>query len=470
MRAALFLVLVAAVGCSKPRHTEARMPLAPCELTGPGQVTLARCGTLDVFEDREAKSGRKISIRVAVVPAADREGAADPLFIIVGGPGQAAIQTYPLLGRAFARVHERRDIVLVDQRGTGESHRLDCPDFDDDADDPEAVERLGRECLASLDGDVRRYGTESAVADLDEVRDALGYEQIDIYGGSYGTRVGLVYARRHRDHLRALVLDGLAPPTFVLGATMARDAQQSFDAISAQCARAPDCQRAFGDLRTKLRELMVRFAGPVTVSATDPVSGAPKSVTLTQKKVASTILMLSYGRETMTLLPFLVHDAWATRDYARLASLSLQARTMVAVASGMHLAVTCSEDAPFLNPNEGAPGTYLGDGIPQTYLHACKAWPRVVPDRVTITSDVPALLLSGELDPVTPPAHADKVALARAKHVIVPSEGHGTVMRGCLPRLVADFLERGSADGLDTSCVSQSHDIRFFTSAAGPQP
>jgi len=186
-----------------PASGEAELGLETCELVVPGTPlsTTGQCGWLEVAENPAEPHGRQIRIRVARVPARDRVVEPDPLVFFAGGPGQAATETWPVVAHALRKVNQSRDILLVDQRGTGQSNPLKCPEIEVEealATDWDELARATRECLASLDGDPRFYTTTVAMHDIDAARAALGYEKVNLYGGSYGTRAAQVRPRAHR--------------------------------------------------------------------------------------------------------------------------------------------------------------------------------------------------------------------------------------------------------------------------------
>jgi len=237
-----FALLVAAIcGVALPSRVVAagplqRLALTDCRLEDAEHLrsTAAQCGELEVAEDRSAPTSPRIRLKVAVIPALNRSGPRDPLFVLSGGPGQAASDFYVSVGGAFARVQRQRDIVLLDQRGTGGSNALNCdfPEEDELAElNPAEIRRLAQNCLAALKSDPRHYTTSVAVRDLDDVRAALGYQRINLYGVSYGTRVAQHYMRRYPEHVRAVILDGVIAPGVVLAVDSAFHAQRALDLI-----------------------------------------------------------------------------------------------------------------------------------------------------------------------------------------------------------------------------------------------
>lgn len=465
------------VGCAERGETSRAEPtiaLAPCQLSAPGVVQrlAAECATVQVFEDRAAATGRTIDLQVAVVPAVSRSAAPDPLFILTGGPGQAATESYVLLAPAFQAINQERDIVLVDQRGTGRSSPLDCP-TDQQTDQQAEPRDAAAACLAALEADPRYYTTSRAVDDLDQVRAALGYEQINLYGVSYGTRAALTYLQRYGARVRAAILDGVVPQDQPLGLYVARDAQRALDMALERCAADPDCRAAFPDLRADLERLLEQLERDApTVRIPDPVSAQPTEILLTRAVAAQTIRLLSYAPETVALLPLLIHSA-AEGDLAPLAAQARIAGDTLSesISVGLNLAVLCSEDTPFIDPPAAAQagvGSYLGDGPLDQQIGACADWPRgAVPAdfKRPVASEVPVLLLSGEADPVTPPANAGQVArsLPNSLSLVAPGMGHNVIARGCIPRLANRFLDQASPRDLPTDCLNQIAPLPFFT-------
>ena len=357
---ACLLLVLAVAGCAgtaTPSETPSGpiIVLEPCHLSAPGSSTRlpAKCGTLTVYEDRAALSGRQIVLNIAVLPALSRDPAPDPLFFITGGPGGAATQDYLPVRSAFQRINQDRDIVLVDQRGTGQSHPLDCPPSEDplSSSDDEVLEQELTHCLNQLDADLDLYTTSIAMDDLDQVRAALGYDKINLYGVSYGTRAALTYLRQHEDHVRTVILDGVLPQDEPLGISIASDAQRALDLIFERCAADSACAQAFPDLRQDFKSLLESLdQEPIAVALSHPTTGEPTEVNFTREQFAQTMRLLSYSQETVALLPLLIHTTQTTGDFSRLAAqhLLVSQRLEGNISEGMSHSVVCAEDAPFL--------------------------------------------------------------------------------------------------------------------------
>lgn len=457
-----------------PTAAQASVPglaVEPCTL--PGVEGPARCGTLEVWENRAAKAGRRIRIRFVVVPGTGAGPAREALTYLAGGPGDDATGAAGWMPAVFGASREGRDILLVDQRGTGESHPINCALFGPHGD---VASYLGaflpadrvRACVPGLqrNADLAHYTTDPMADDLDEVRAALGYERLDLYGASYGTRAALVYMRRHPERVRSAVLLGVVPTDVSMPRYIARDTDRALFGVVAECEAEAACRAAFPRLRDDVRRSLERFAsGPVEVEVVPPGSAEPVRISFSRNLYVEAVRYLLYSPGAAGVVPVMVHQA-AGGDFGPIAEAALDRRINV-VDSGSHgvyLAVTCAEDVPHVAPGEGerlSAGTFLGDYRLRDQRAACAAWPRAPIDpgfRGPVTSDAPTLILSGEWDPVTPPVYGEQVArhLRNSLHVVVPSGAHGfggLEGSSCIDRLMNDFVRTASAAALDTACV-----------------
>ncbi len=479
------VALLAAGGCSRGGASAARptLALSPCLLDGVSEEV--RCGTLEVFEDRAAKAGRKISLRVAVIPALAQSPEPDPVFVLAGGPGQAASEVAKVVLPMLERLHRRRDLVFVDQRGTGGSAPLACeeptPEQTLSSQLSEGLDvDLFKRCLGRYAADVRHYTTPVAMDDLDDVRAALGYAQVNLWGASYGTRAGLVYLRQHPDRVRTAVLDGVYPVDMKLPLTFAKDAQRALDLLFAHCEQEEACRQTFPALEDRFEALRRQIEkAPPQFHVAHPVTGADEEIILSSAGFAATLRGLLYLPETASLMP-LTLDRASRGDFAPFVAQAqrLSSGFSKGLSLGMFFSVICSEDAPVIDESEiGAQtqGTFLGDTLTRELLKVCAIWPRgQLPDgyRAPVRSQAPTLLLSGELDPVTPPAHAEaaKATLPNSLHVVVPGVGHGASGQGCVPRLIAQLVETGTVANLDVECTRKLGRPPFFVTFAGPRP
>jgi pimeloyl-ACP methyl ester carboxylesterase len=456
-----------------------------CRLERPGSdSTLAQCSTLTVPLDPAAPGGPTIDLAVARIPAQAAVPLPDPLVLIQGGPGGSSIDLYMQLRNAFAGVQQRRDIVVMDQRGTGRSaagFSCETPkDIDIETAAAELLAGLVRDCLDAVEQDPRYYTTSLAVRDLDALRAALGVETWNIYGVSYGTRVAQHYLRRYPERTRSVILDGSVPPDTVLGPEIADAAQAALDAIFARCAEDRDCAARFPNLPAKFQELRERFAtGDVRVSRINPRTGALADVPIVEGALIGLTRLMSYSSTTAALLPLMIEEASAGRYDTLLSQAELVFGDIdQAVGFPMHNSVICSEDYPRLGDRTGAfgTGTYIGGALMDALATICAAWPTGPVDAdfgEPVVSDRPVLLLSGSADPATPAHYAEQIVAAglhRARHVVVQDQGHGVAAIGCVPRLMERFIDAASVDGLAVDCIDRVLPMPFFLSPAGPAP
>jgi pimeloyl-ACP methyl ester carboxylesterase len=472
----LFLpTLLLLCSCNAPHETSATNRLTPCP-AGEGP-TDAWCGTLNVWENREALSGRQIRLRIVVLPALKQQHAPDPLFILAGGPGQGAGELAADLQDEFRPVQMAHDIVLVDQRGTGKSNALDCKGFD--SGEPAVMERL-RQCLDSYKSraDVTKYTTEIAMDDLDDVREFLGYQQIDVYGVSYGTRAAMEYVRRHRDRTRAVILDSVAPTEMRVPLFAARDGERALELLLRDCEKDTACNRRFPNLKPRLDALLARLdAHPEHTRYLDPRTGLEKESDVKRLTVASLLTTSLYTPATASLVPLLIDEAEKGNFSGLFALKAAFEPAAGTISEGMYLSVMCSEDAPRIESGavqREAAGTMLGAGAAELKLKPCGFWPRgiVSPGYYANTpSDVPALILSGELDPVTPPRWGADVASRwkNSRHIVVPATGHGVSSAGCVMKLMRQFLDDGEASKLDPACLQNLKRPPFVLGPSGPE-
>jgi pimeloyl-ACP methyl ester carboxylesterase len=425
--------------------------LSPCHL--PGLDEEARCGRYEVFEDRVAGKGRKLSLNVVVLPARGPDVAPDPLVFLAGGGVAPATRYAGFLAGAFPSLRAHRDILLVDQRGTGGSNPLDCelsrddtnPDYRDDARWVKAVRR----CRQSLEpkADLRLYTTPIAMDDLDEVRAWLGYARLNLYGVSYGTRAAMVYVRQHAERVRAVALQGVIPVDAPVWLEGPRSAQASLDLVfQAAHAAFPELEKEFAALLARLVE--------------KPVAG------IDDRMLRDFAWRSLFGADRIHDLPLLIHRAHAG-DFAPLAA-RITPKGPSGIPNGIYLSLVCSEDIPRFDPAalpSAAAGTFWGAFRIARDVSACREWPagRLPPGfEKPISSTVPALLMNGALDHITPPRYGLRVArtLANAYHLVLPGRGHNDV-DPCVTGIVESFFAAADASKLDTSCLARTPELTF---------
>mgnify|MGYP001813386935 CR=1 FL=1 len=460
--------------------------LTDCRISaGDGaQSFAARCIDFERPLNPDEPDGETITLRVAVVPALSLEPEADALVPIAGGPGGSSVDFYASWAHAFERVRHKRDILLVDQRGTGESAPMNCEgddEFVEGAFSPEETVSAMQECLDALPHDPRFFTTSIAVRDLEAVREALGYDALNLYGASYGTRVAQHYARRYPDTTRTIVIDGVVPPQHSFVPEIATESQRAIDRVLGRCAADADCSERFPAIHEDFRRLRDTLAdGAVTVAFTNPVTGKPETLEFGEAHMASAVRLLLYSARSIALLPLIINEA-ANGNYAPLAAqFRLAVGSMAdALAIGMHNAVMCTEDAPFIDldtiDRSALEASYLGPMQLDAIMAMCSIWPQGPMDDSLLTplaTDIPVLLLSGDADPITPPRYAELAAvdLENAWLLTGKNQGHGLGAVGCTPRIVGEFVDAMKLEDDTADCLDENFAMPFFLDYSGPMP
>lgn len=425
-------------------YAGAAAALTPCHIAHlPERV---ECGSLSVPEDRANPAGRHITIHFARVPASARSRA-EPLLVFAGGPGQAALAYGPLLTSAFREVRKRRDILLIDQRGTGRSAPLGCalPGAAIGQGDTVVVQARLRSCAAGYRADPRHYHTQAALADFDAVRRLLGYQKVSLWGASYGTRTALLYAARYPQHVRSMVLDSVAPPDARILLSSAHS-HAALQRLLADCAADQRCARAFPTLMAEL----------------DAVLALPNIGPHRRASIAQLLRGALYVPAHASILPYAIHRA-AGGDARPLLGLfeATSGWSLDSMSIGQTFSALCTEEVPFIDGPamaRDASGSVFGDAYARNWRDWCRAWPAAGAQRAmsgAVVSAVPALLLAGGLDPVTPPALAWQAArtLSNSRVLVAPGAGHTFSAQGCTPRLIAAFLEHANGSVIDGACL-----------------
>ena len=449
-----------------------------------GVVDSAHCGRVRVDESGDEPPRRSIDLNVVVLPALGRTPSPDPLLPLVGGPGQGAADLAPILVQRFAAYREWRDLVLIDQRGTGKSNGLHC------ARAKRASDLMGKifdpvrlaECRDELSSraDLTQYTTAAAARDYEKVLDALEYRQVNLVGVSYGSRMALEIARRLPARVRTVTIESVVPTSFDWPSQGAADADAALKAVVEDCAAERGCAEAFPTFRADIDAAFARLARrPITVAVRDPATGGSEHVPFAVTDLAYATRGLLYGNEALSLPLFFrraaegVFEPFAQAYVARARNLEAQ------IAGGVHLSVYCAEDLPYVDEaraRQTAEGTRLGDYLIEQYRRACEVWPRArIPSgfREPIRSEIPTLLMSGRRDPVTPPRTAEDAArtLPRSKVVVWKYGGHGTdglLTADCRLTIVQHFLSTADATRLPVDCAMNQPALSFRLRAPAP--
>ncbi len=430
---------------------------SPCPAAGFGPG--AECRVLMVAENPEQPEGRKIPIRYALLRATGSAPRPDAVFLFSGGPGAASTEMVGLANGPLAPIREIRDIVLVDQRGSGGSNPLMCPTelrkYPGQAFGALFPPAAIADCRAKLGAtsDLTRYTTDYAVGDIDQVREALGYAQVILQGGSYGTRIAQAYARRFPERVKAMVLDGVVPFDFSLPLSYAATLQESITRLLARNDSLPELERQWNSL-------VAKFKQPVEATVT-PRGRPPVKVSMTLGDFGYAVRGVLYRADQSRELPARIAaaattgnlDWFAQRYWSRAADFEED------FADGLHLAAVCNEETVWIRDADVGPataGSFIGTYLIDEYRAACKGWPRVRVDstfRRPLTAPIPTLLVSGLFDPVTPPRIAERVAryLPVARHIVDSTSHHGSSF-GCARPAVMHVVREGGLEGIPDVC------------------
>ncbi len=460
--AALFVIVLAAGARGQVPKGE---QLTPCHV--PDVSEEVRCGRHEVYENRAARSGRRISLNIVVLPATASPVERDPLVFLAGGGVAPATRYAAFLAASYPKLREHRDILLVDQRGTGESNPLACElstdpandEFRDEARFVAAVQRCRAE--VGKKADLRYYTTPIAMDDLDEVRRWLGYSRLNLFGVSYGTTAAMVYIRQHPDRVRTAAIQGVIPIDQPMWLQVPRSAQQALDRVFASCAAQPDCHRAFPDLENEFNALLKRLSEtPVSVTVGND------TVRIDAEIFRGFVLRRLYSADRLHDLPLLIHLAREGR-YEPLAE-RIVVKGDSGIPKGIYLSIVCSELVPQFNAGDlpaAAAGTFLGSFRVGRDVTACREWVRGwLPKHYwkAVESNVPVLVMNGELDHLTPPSYGKRVAesLPHSRRLILPRRGHNDT-DACVNGIIEAFILKGDLGKLDTSCLAQTAELTF---------
>lgn len=472
--------LFALAGCGEQRETVATPQsfLQACpgfvETGKPPLVSGAQCGRLTVKEDSADPASKDIDIEILRLPAISPAAQQDPLFLVQGGPGGSSIEMASFIHGFFADVRKNRDLIFMDQRGTGKSNPLRCEQLSGtDLQLPESVQmekylQFMVQCAEKYKASLPFYTTLHAVQDLDAVRVALGYKTINLWGVSYGTRVALEYAKRYPQSTRSIILDGVAPKEIALSKFSARDSLAALTSVNHECQIQPECESAFGNILQKTENIYARLqlldqrGVPLVVHYEHPVYQQQEQLTLTAKNFSMLIFNALYSRDLTVLLPQAISEAEQEnyRLLAALFSLAMEQSQKMNIADAMHFSVLCNEDWHFISATdvETTP-PFFGLNAIKDRDTVCGFWPKAsLPEDYwqPVHSELPALLLSGKHDPVTPGVWAEQVAkgLPNSVRLMAAGGNHGVSYEGCVPQIIAQFIERGSMKDVKTECVT----------------
>jgi pimeloyl-ACP methyl ester carboxylesterase len=476
----------AAIPANAKEFTLGTLDFKSCDIKqkNSGATTSAFCAPFSVPENRNDANGRKLDLRLALIKSDAVAADADIVVFLAGGPGQAAVDTWPQVAGSFAPLRKHHHILLLDQRGTGQSNPLTCKHAADDTDSGEEFdeaksEQHMRTCLEEVakKADPRFYTTTVAADDLEAVRAALGNPMFDLVGISYGTRMAQQYAMRHPDGVRSIVLDSVAPNEIALGQDFAANLENALKAQFAACTNAPACRKAFGDSYANLYTLRDQLrASPRDFEYHNPTTFKSDKKRLNQYALTGLVRMFAYTPETAALLPLSISQGLHGDFTALLGQTELLKGDLADLTdNGMQMSVICSEDADLIAPRAEDDKTLLGNLLIKSLSATCSIWPhgtRPADFHAAYKSDKPVLVLEGEFDPVTPPAYGEQVMknLSNARLIVAKGQGHNVLGRGCIPKIVEDFVDDLKPKDLDVKCVDMLGATPAFIDFNGAAP
>ena len=471
----MFTVIMNANAATQTNSTTS-ISLENCHLKG--IHTQVKCGKLSVPENYKIKDGANISLNIAVLPAIDNSENKTAFMFLAGGPGQAAVELAAPLWTALNDIRKTRDIILIDQRGTGKSNPLTC----DEAQGKNVYQLTQKEfttdevkkCIAEFKvTDLAQYNSENAIRDFDAVRAALGYKQINLYGGSYGTRAALVYMRMFPENIRSVVLDGVGPIEVPIG-LFGKSAAHSFELLTEHCKQDQACNEAYPNLVDEFNQLKIRLdKSPVEIEIPHPRLGTKTKFVIDNDKLISNLRMQLYSVEMRTLVPLVIHQAYL-ENYMPLAGLIAQTDGGTVMYIGLTFNIVCNEDIPRITPEmfaNDADNSFGGNNSHLAWNTACSVWPKYQPSAEfsqSVTANIPTLILSGELDPVTPPSNGEYPAksLPNSRHIVIKNSSH-TSLGTCAPKIINEFLTTLKVNELDESCLDELPPESFMTDLNG---
>lgn len=422
-----------------------------------------KCAYLQVPLDHQNPSAGLIDTFAVVVPATSGKPEEDPLVIFAGGPGQSASEAVFILYSGFSGILNKRDIILIDQRGTGRSSPLAC-DFDDDVISMQDQREAVTACLASVQNDTRQFNLENSVHDFAHMIKALGYAKVNIYGISYGTRTAAHFYRRYADMVRSIIIDGVAPPDYSINLKGPEAADAAFESILTDCARSLECSKAYPDLRQSLDiYLSAARNGELRYQGSHPLTGEAVDMAISEISAVESVRNALYSITSTAFLPYTITEA-AKGNVKPIFSQFFSSMDQGKMYLGMTLSFLCAEDIAKISPQEAlewGKKSFAQDTFYRNFANLCSVWPHADPNSLPDdldapwTGDVPLIALSGMYDPITPVSGGDHVVktLENARHIIVPAAGHGVFSTKCVPYLMNKFIEDIKPDDLDISCL-----------------
>lgn len=477
MRRALLALVAVTLACGSG-VAEAAVAERSCHVEA--FETPVRCVTFDAPRDYDRPQDGTVKLTAVIIPASTGRPSPDPVVLLAGGPGQSASSLAGLLPALIREARKSRDVVLFDLRGMGLSEPLNCPGTEQlallgetGAASSDTLTQMGefaRRCLALHGDKARNHTSREAVEDLERFRQAMGYPALNLWGGSFGTRVAQHYVRAHGKYTRSVVLDAAAPAGLSVLTSGGKTPDRSIEAVIAACEKDAACAGRFPTLRADLAAVLARAeAGPIAGAAPGPMTGRRGNFSLDRLGIGNAIRVALYSKTTAELVPFAVTEA-ARDNWTPILGM-MSAALDETISMGAQFSMLCAEDwrqADGLDPAERT-GYLMKDAYYRFFSPACAVWPMdpLPPDMLkSFRSDAPALVISGAWDPVTPPELGEQTLaqFSNGRHLVLANGFHTNSASPCIARIVGRFLENPAAPSED-ECVARMPPPRFFMGA-----
>ena len=442
-----------------------------------------QCGFVIVPEDHRNPAGATIKLATVIFESPNEQDQPDPVIFLSGGPGEKTAAYVPALADHLASFNDDRDLVFFDQRGVGSSQpALECPEFVAalfdilDEPDPGNIHRIVFKSLMAcqerlvVEGhNLALYNTAQNAADVEAIRLALGYEQVNLFGGSYGSLLAQAVMRDYPTHIRSVVIDSTVPMEKSLLVDIPTTAVNATLHLLDSCADDPGCSSAYPNLENELYSIVEQLnAEPIPVTLVNPLNGANYEALLSGDMVFGNLVFFLYQTPIIPTLPQAIYKV-ANGDLDLMVQLSSRRLAAYdATSRGMTYSVLCTDDLlertpeDYLEIRAAMPPALAGNTDPEDvieygYFAICENWPVEKADpavRQPVISDIPTLILEGEFDPVTPPEYGQMVAehLNNSYFFEFPTIGHSVAVSNACARSVAAAFIADPNTQPDASC------------------
>jgi pimeloyl-ACP methyl ester carboxylesterase len=437
-----------------------------------GSTAKLECKTFSLPLDYSNPKGQTVDVFAAVMPSRGGKASSDPLVLLAGGPGQAASEVIQLVDAVVGDLRNGRDVLIVDQRGTGRSHPLACDSIESNIVTLEAYSKAIKECREAESLPVRHFNFENIVRDLEEIRASLGYEQLNLWGISWGTRTAAHYLRRYPDKVRSVVVDGVLPPQVPLVGTVADSVERAKNLLIEDCKISAACNARYPDIDGTLQKLLAMAkAGDLVFDGVNPLTGEAEKNNIDFITAINGLHALFYNADVTTAIPYALDEAvkgnlkpWLVYSFNTSALES-------PIYTGSFLSIFCGEEMSKVTEDSvrvAGKDSFAKDAHYQLWNAGCKAWDYVpaAPDsHEVLESDVPTLVLSGKLDPITPPSMGDEwvKSFSNSRHIVLEGTGHNTSFSACMPTLITGFVKNLDVEALETECLDHLKRLPIIT-------